>query len=195
MLNICHFQQFSGDKRPSTAKHDVNVHYSENSNYKLDSFDRKQQQMLPSKSMCTICMLCIGQSHIQQHEIIAFILSILFIFCPCHILSFFHVQISTLVEYWFHRAIFPSYIIFPLLCRVHFGWISTHWPVESDLLWTVICTLCTLLNTVLFTWSSQLFWAGYNKAEIFGDRSDLTELLQEFMTPFYRATTRMTMCC
>ena len=138
--------------------------------------------MLPYTSMCIIYMLCIGLSDICQFEIIA--VGIIFDWYFVHVvLSLFCVQIPPHMEsvYWFH-IVFPNHIIFPYLCKANF--------LLSGLL-SLICSLCSLQWTMLCTWCSHLCWAGYIKAEIFGNRSDLKELLKDFTTLFCRGM----MCC
>ena len=81
------------------------------------------------------------------------------------ILSLFHVQISALhgISILIPHSNIPKPLCIPSPLWSEF---STLWPVESDLLWTVICTFCSLLCTMLWTWCSQLCWNGSIKAEI-----------------------------
>ena len=62
-------------------------------------------------------------------------------------------------------------ILFPCLCacRVNFLLYSELYslgPLLSLICWILICTLCNQQWTVICTWDSQSYWAGYIKAEI-----------------------------
>ena len=60
------------------------------------SFSHLSGCVFTDESMCILHMLCIGLLHIWQCEIIAFLHHLWLIFCPCYVLSLFHVQISPL---------------------------------------------------------------------------------------------------
>ena len=128
--------------------------------------------MLPNKSMCIIYMLHIGLSHIWQCNIIAFLYHLWLIFCPCHVLSLFHVKISPPVEsvYWFHIVIIlPSPIIFSHLCGVNFILCGSLSLICYEQ-WSAICVVCYVQCSALGVVS--LLYHGRD----FGDRSDLKEL-------------------
>ena len=117
------------------------------------------------QSVCNIFMVCIGLLDTQQCEVIAFVwlmLSLYSVFVPCT--NFTPCGISILIPLYPLASVSVS-----LICTLS----STKWTlftgssVEFDLLWTLICTLYNQQCTVLCTWDSQSYQAGYKTRQRF----------------------------
>ena len=90
--------------------------------------------------------------------------NLLHLYCFVHVLFHLHFmyKFSHPLEsvYWFHRAIFPSHIVFPHLCWVWFDFcVGT---VNSVLHFVQSPVQCSVPGIV------SLCWTGYIKAEILG---------------------------
>ena len=88
-------------------------------------------------------MLCIGLSHVQQCNIMSSLTDILSMseFCHCFMYKF---QLPVESVYWFCIVIFPSHIIFPLLCRVHLEWnfiVCGLWIMICYEQWSALCVV------------------------------------------------------
>ena len=124
-----------------------------------------QVVFLTGKSICMICILCMGLLHMQQCEIIVFCIITLsmsyFFFISCT--NFTHME----SVYWFD-IVFCSHNIFPLLCRMHLEWIFYSVALLSFICyehWSALCVVysrqfsafCVVSLTGLAI-SRQIYW-------------------------------------